>query len=43
MIDRMTYLQLQDIIRREGQKNTAQAETYLEELKETGRYTKDVY
>jgi sulfite reductase (NADPH) flavoprotein alpha-component len=34
---------LLDIIRREGNKNTAQAETYLEELKEAGRYTKDVY
>ena len=31
------------IIRREGNKNAAQAESYLEELKETGRYTKDVY
>jgi sulfite reductase (NADPH) flavoprotein alpha-component len=34
---------LLDIIRREGNKNAAQAETYLEELKEAGRYTKDVY
>jgi sulfite reductase (NADPH) flavoprotein alpha-component len=34
---------LLDIIRREGNKNTAQAEAYLEELKEAGRYTKDVY
>jgi sulfite reductase (NADPH) flavoprotein alpha-component len=34
---------LLDIIRREGHKNTAQAEAYLEELKEAGRYTKDVY
>ena len=34
---------LLDIIRREGNKNAAQAEAYLEELKETGRYTKDVY
>ena len=31
------------IIRREGNKNAAQAESYLDELKETGRYTKDVY
>jgi sulfite reductase (NADPH) flavoprotein alpha-component len=36
-------LTLLDIIRREGNKNTAQAEAYLEELKEAGRYTKDVY
>jgi sulfite reductase (NADPH) flavoprotein alpha-component len=34
---------LLDIIRREGNKTTAQAEGYLEELKEAGRYTKDVY
>jgi sulfite reductase (NADPH) flavoprotein alpha-component len=34
---------LLDIIRREGNKNAAQAEAYLEELKEAGRYTKDVY
>lgn len=31
------------IIRKEGNKTTAQAENYLEELRETGRYTKDVY
>lgn len=31
------------IIRKEGNKTTAQAEHYLEELRETGRYTKDVY
>jgi sulfite reductase (NADPH) flavoprotein alpha-component len=34
---------LLDIIRREGNKNAAQAEAYLDELKEAGRYTKDVY
>jgi sulfite reductase (NADPH) flavoprotein alpha-component len=34
---------LLEIIRREGNKNAAQAEAYLEELKEAGRYTKDVY
>jgi sulfite reductase (NADPH) flavoprotein alpha-component len=34
---------LLDIIRREGNRNAAQAEAYLEELKEAGRYTKDVY
>ncbi len=34
---------LLSIIQREGNKNAAQAESYLEELKETGRYTKDVY
>ena len=34
---------LLDIIRREGNKNAAQAEAYLEEIKEVGRYTKDVY
>lgn len=31
------------IIRQEGNKNAAQAEAYLDELKETGRYVKDVY
>ena len=31
------------VIRQEGNKNAAQAEAYLEELKETGRYVKDVY
>jgi len=31
------------IIRKEGNKTAAQAEHYLEELRETGRYTKDVY
>jgi sulfite reductase (NADPH) flavoprotein alpha-component len=31
------------IIRQEGGKNPAQAETYLEELKESGRLSKDVY
>jgi sulfite reductase (NADPH) flavoprotein alpha-component len=34
---------LLDIIRREGHKNAAEAEAWLEELKEAGRYTKDVY
>ncbi|HEV2482675.1 MAG TPA: flavodoxin domain-containing protein [Puia sp.] len=34
---------LLDIIRKEGSKTAAQAEHYLEELRETGRYTKDVY
>ncbi len=34
---------LLDIIRREGNKNATQAEAYLDELKEAGRYTKDVY
>ena len=34
---------LLDIIRRQGQKNETQAESYLDELRETGRYTKDVY
>jgi sulfite reductase (NADPH) flavoprotein alpha-component len=31
------------IISEQGKKTTAQAENYLEELKVTGRYTKDVY
>jgi len=31
------------IIRKEGNKTAAQAEHYLDELRETGRYTKDVY
>ena len=31
------------IIRKEGNRTAAQAEHYLEELRETGRYTKDVY
>lgn len=31
------------IIRKEGNKNAAQAESYLEQLRETGRYIKDVY
>ena len=31
------------IIRKEGNKTATQAEHYLEELRETGRYTKDVY
>jgi sulfite reductase (NADPH) flavoprotein alpha-component len=31
------------IIRKEGTKTATQAENYLEELRETGRYTKDVY
>ena len=34
---------LLSIIRKEGNKTTAQAEHYLDELRETGRYTKDVY
>jgi sulfite reductase (NADPH) flavoprotein alpha-component len=34
---------LLSIIRKEGNKNAAQAESYLEELRESGRYTKDVY
>jgi sulfite reductase (NADPH) flavoprotein alpha-component len=34
---------LLSIIRREGNKSAAQAEHYLEVLRETGRYTKDVY
>jgi len=34
---------LLSIIRQEGNKNSAQAEAYLDELKETGRYVKDVY
>ena len=34
---------LLSIIRKEGNRNAAQAETYLEQLRETGRYTKDVY
>jgi sulfite reductase (NADPH) flavoprotein alpha-component len=31
------------IIQQQGKKNAAQAESYLDELKETGRYVKDVY
>ena len=34
---------LLDVIRREGKKNAAQAESYLDELRESGRYVKDVY
>jgi sulfite reductase (NADPH) flavoprotein alpha-component len=34
---------LLSIIRREGNKNAAQAEAYLDELKAKGRYLKDVY
>jgi sulfite reductase (NADPH) flavoprotein alpha-component len=34
---------LLDIIRQEGGKNNGQAESYLEELKESGRFVKDVY
>jgi sulfite reductase (NADPH) flavoprotein alpha-component len=34
---------LLSIIRKEGDRSAAQAEHYLEELKVTGRYTKDVY
>ncbi|GGA86975.1 diflavin oxidoreductase [Puia dinghuensis] len=34
---------LLSIIRQEGQKSAAQAESYLEELKEAGRFVKDVY
>jgi len=34
---------LLSIIRKEGNKNAAQAESYLEELRDTGRYAKDVY
>jgi sulfite reductase (NADPH) flavoprotein alpha-component len=31
------------IIQQQGKKNAAQAESYLDELKEAGRYVKDVY
>ena len=34
---------LLSIIQKEGNKNAAQAEAYLDQLKETGRYVKDVY
>ena len=34
---------LLEIIRKEGNRSSTQAETYLDELKETGRYVKDVY
>ena len=34
---------LLSIIQKEGNKNAAQAQAYLDELKETGRYVKDVY
>jgi sulfite reductase (NADPH) flavoprotein alpha-component len=34
---------LLSVIREEGGKNTTQAEAYLEELKESGRFLKDVY
>jgi sulfite reductase (NADPH) flavoprotein alpha-component len=34
---------LLDIIRRQGKKTEAQAAAYLEELREAGRYVKDVY
>ena len=34
---------LLSIIRQEGNKNNVQAESYLEELKEAGRFVKDVY
>ncbi|HVS96144.1 MAG TPA: flavodoxin domain-containing protein [Puia sp.] len=34
---------LLSIIRQEGNKNAAQAEAFLDELKESGRYVKDVY
>ncbi|HWB93486.1 MAG TPA: flavodoxin domain-containing protein [Puia sp.] len=34
---------LLSIIRKEGNRNAAQAESYLEQLREAGRYTKDVY
>ena len=34
---------LLSIIRKEGNKNAAQAESYLEELRDNGRYVKDVY
>jgi sulfite reductase (NADPH) flavoprotein alpha-component len=34
---------LLDIIRQEGDRTPAQAESFLNELKETGRYIKDVY
>jgi sulfite reductase (NADPH) flavoprotein alpha-component len=34
---------LLSIIQQEGSKTTAQAETYLDELKESGRFVKDVY
>ena len=34
---------LLSIIQKEGNKNALQAQAYLEELKETGRYVKDVY
>jgi sulfite reductase (NADPH) flavoprotein alpha-component len=34
---------LLEIIRKEGNRTTAQAIGYLDELKETGRFAKDVY
>jgi len=34
---------LLDIIQREGQKTQSQAQAWLDELKEAGRYVKDVY
>jgi sulfite reductase (NADPH) flavoprotein alpha-component len=34
---------LLSIISREGNQNAAQAESFLNELKESGRYIKDVY
>jgi sulfite reductase (NADPH) flavoprotein alpha-component len=34
---------LLEIIGAEGKRSRAQAESYLDELKETGRYAKDVY
>jgi len=34
---------LLSIIRQEGNKSAAQAESYLDELKEAGRFVKDVY
>jgi len=34
---------LLEIIRKEGNRTTAQAIAYLDELKETGRFAKDVY
>jgi sulfite reductase (NADPH) flavoprotein alpha-component len=34
---------LLSIIRQEGNRNAAQAESFLDDLKESGRYTKDVY
>ena len=34
---------LLSIIRQEGNRNAAQAESFLNELKESGRYIKDVY